>query len=206
MELHLLIAEPHEAQRDHLCAIYSASPLVTHIDEATNREELCYKLENVHPDFVVVNQSLITNIALLPLDSFIFTIITAEPDIDMLIAAYRYGVRSYCLENPLPPAAFLTGLLESEEQQIVLGPRITSWVLEYIAHGELPTVKKVLTAREQNILALWNEGLSSSAIGKRLIISNGTVKKELEHIRAKLRQHNIGAIMRKGRAKMHRDV
>ncbi len=193
MELHLLIAEPHEAQRDHLCAIYSASPLVTWIEEATNRKELCYKLENAHPDFVVVHQSLITNISLLPRGRFV--ILATELDETMLLAAYRHG-GYYFPDNPLPTAMLLAAL----------NPTGVTWVLEHLARAESLDVKKVLTAREQTILALWNEGLSSSAIGKRLVITNGTVKNELENIRTKLRQYNILAIMRKGRAKIQTDI
>jgi len=194
MELHLLIAEPRQAQRELLRTIYSASPLVTRIDEATNSEELQYKLEHTLPDFVVVHQSLITDISLLPRGHFV--ILATDLDQTMLLAAYHHGARGYFLDNPLPTAMLLAAL----------NPTGVAWVLEYLAHAELLDVKKVLTAREQTILALWNEGLSSSAIGKRLVISNGTVKKELENIRTKLQKRNILTIMRKGRAKMQTDV
>ena len=196
MELHLLIAEPRQAQRELLRTIYSASPLVTHIDEAATSEELRDTLENMPPDFVVVHQSLITDISLLPRGHFV--ILATDLDPTMLLAACSYGTcgYGYFLDNPLPVAILLAAL----------NPTGIAWVLEYLSRAESLDVKKALTAREQNILALWNDGLSSSAIGKRLVISNGTVKKELEHIRAKLRQHHIVALMRTGRAKMHTDV
>lgn len=170
------------------------SPLITHIDEATNSEELHYTLEHTPPDFVVVHQSFITNISLLPGGHFV--ILATDLDPTMLLAAYYHDARGYFLDNPLPVAMLLAAL----------NPTGVTWVLEYVAHAESPGVKKVLTAREQTILALWNEDLSSSAIGKQLVISNGTVKKELENIRTKLQKYHILAVMRKGRAKTPTDV
>jgi DNA-binding NarL/FixJ family response regulator len=193
MELHLLIAEPRQEQRELLRTIYSASPLVTRIDEAINSEELHYKLEHTPPDFVVVHQSLITDISLLPRGHFV--ILATRLDPTMLIAAYHHG-GWYFLDNPLPTVMLLAAL----------NPTGVAWVLEYLTHAESLDVKKVLTAREQTILALWNEGLSSSAIGKRLVITNGTVKNELANIRTKLQKHNILAIMRKGRVKTQTDI
>ena len=80
MELHLLIAEPRQAQRELLRTIYSASPLVSHIDEAATREELCDTLEHTSPDFVVVHQSLITDISLLPRGHFVILATNLDPD------------------------------------------------------------------------------------------------------------------------------
>ncbi len=193
MELHLLIAVPRQAQRELLQIIYSASPLVISIDVATTSEELRYKLEHMPPDFVVVHQSLITDILLLPRGHFV--ILATELDETMLLAAYQHG-GGYFPDNPLPTAMLLAAL----------NPTGVAWVLASLARAESLDVKKVLTAREQTILALWNEGLSSSAIGKRLVITNGTVKNELANIRKKLQKHNILAIKRKGKAKTQTDI
>ncbi len=193
MELHLLIAVPDEALRELLQTIYSASPLVTSIDVATTSEELRYKLEHTPPDFVVVHQSLITDISLLPRGHFV--ILATELDETMLLAAYHHG-GGYFLDSPLPTAMLLAAL----------NPTGVVWVLASLARAESLDVKKVLTAREQTILALWNEGLTSMAISKRLVITNGTVKNELANIRKKLQKHHILAIMRKGRAKTQTDI
>lgn len=194
MELHLLIAEPRQEQRELLGIIYSASPLVASIDYAVSCEELHDKLAHTPPDIVVVHQSFVTDIFLLPRGHFV--ILATDLDLEILQAAYSCGTRGYFLDNPLPVAMLLAAL----------NPTGVSWVLEHLSRTESSDMTKVLTAHEQTILALWNEGLASSDISKRLIISNGTVKKELEHIRTKLQKHNMLAIMRKGRGKKGTDV
>lgn len=196
MGLRLLIASPRQAQRERLCAIYSTSPLVTHIDEATNSEELHSRLENVLPDFVVIHQSLITKPSLLPKGHFV--IIVAEPDWYILKAACKHGIRGYFLENPLPLEDLLTTSLTLRGEQCLLDPRLTSWALQRSSSAEPLTISAFLSLREQQILALWNEHLSSSIIGQRLAIKGGTVKKHLENIRKKLREHNSSAMMRRG--------
>jgi len=118
-------------------------------------------------------------------------ILATDVDPEMLVAAYSYGTRGYFLDNPLPVAMLLAALT----------PVGLSRVLEHISRAESSDMTKVLTAHEQTLLALWNEGLSSSDIAGRLVLSNGTVKKELETIRKKLQKHNISGIMRKGRGK-----
>lgn len=91
-------------------------------------------------------------------------ILATELDETMLLAAYHHG-GGYFLDNPLPTAMLLASL----------NPIGVTWVLEHLARSGSLDVKKVLTAREQTILALWNEGLSSKAIGRRLVITSGTV-------------------------------
>ena len=196
MGLHMLIAESRQVQRQMLYNIYASCPLVGCIDEATNGEELGEKLATIFPDFVVVHQSLITDILLLPKGHFV--IVATEPDKDILIAAYNQGARGYFLDNPLPPTTFLITCLELQGRQCSLGPTAASWLLEYIVQNEVSTLNGVLTAHEREILALWNTGLSSTVIGEQLCITNGTVKKQLERIRKKLREHNLSAMIRAG--------
>ena len=88
-----------------------------------------------------------------------------------------------------------------------LNPTGVEWLLEHLSRAESSDMKKVLTAHpahQQTFLALWNEGLTSSDIAEQLILSNGTVKKELETIRKKLQKQHIAGIMRKGRVKKER--
>ncbi len=104
MEWHLLIAALYQEQCEQLCTIYSASPLVIRIDQATNREELYYKLENIPVNFVVIHQPLITDISLLPEGHFV--ILAQKRNEDILVAACRHGGH-YFLDNPLPIAMLL---------------------------------------------------------------------------------------------------
>lgn len=194
MGLRMLIAVLDQAQREQLCVIYSNSPLVTRIEVATSSEELYYKLENMLPDFVVVHQPWITNIALLPKGHCI--ILAKEPDWHLLIAVCKHGIRGYFLENPLPLEALLITSLTLKGREWSLDPRLTSLALHYAPPAELPLITEILSTREQQILVLWNKHLSSRIIGEQLNISEGTVKKHLEHIREKLHKHDASELMR----------
>lgn len=146
------------------------------------------------PNFVVIHQSLITDISLLPAGCFV--IIAQELDKDTLITAYKHGIRGYFLENPLPLEDLLVTALRMRGGQCLLDPRLTAWALHPVPPVDSVPVTELLSTREQQILALWNENLSSRGIGNQLNISEGTVKKHLEHIRKKLREHNALELMR----------
>lgn len=177
MEWHLLIADPHQTRREQLCDLYSASPLVTHIDVATNCTELHDQLENKPTGFFVVHQSLITDITLLPEGHFV--IIATELDNDMLIAAYSHD-GGYFLDDPLPSAQLLA----------TLDPTGASWLPKYLAQAALPALNELLTPCQTRVFELWQGGISYSDIGEQLQISKHTVKKHLENARKRLRKQS----------------
>lgn len=196
MGLQMLIAVSDEAKLEQLCVIYSNSPLVTGIDEITNSEQLCHRLKNTPPDFAMVDQSLMSIMNILLLPGGHFNLLAAKPDWDILIAGRNHGMRGYFLKNPLPLEGLLTASLSLRGEQCLLDPRLTSWALHCVSPVELPPVTETLTTREQQVLVLWNEHLSSRIIGEHLNISERTVKKHLENIRKKLREHDSLALMR----------
>jgi len=59
-----------------------------------------------------------------------------------------------------------------------------------------------LTPREQDVMVLLAEGLSQVEIAERLVITQGTVAKHIEHILAKLRVHTraqaVALVLRSG--------
>jgi DNA-binding NarL/FixJ family response regulator len=194
MELHLLIADSHEAQREHVCTVFSTSLLVTRIDTVTTSEELYQKLTNNPAYFVVVHQSLITDMSLLPNGHFI--ILASQPDRNIVKAAREHGIRGYFLEHPLPLEGLLLAALTLHGKCWLLDLALSSWAFDNETSDELPPVATLLTDREQEVFALWNENLPCYAIAEQMGISEKTVKKHLENIRKKLREHDAMELMR----------
>ncbi|MGZ3610202.1 MAG: response regulator transcription factor [Ktedonobacteraceae bacterium] len=180
----ILIAEAREILRVGLRAIVVHDPLIDNIYEASTSEQLLNQLSIHTPDLVVIHQSLITDIMLLPRGRFI--ILADQPDKNILLAACALGARGYFLENV--SAELLHMAMRLSGRMFLLDPILTPWLFDCISGDILPTTtSKILTTREKEIFnLLLNSSLTNRAIGERLCISEATVKTHLAHIFRKL--------------------
>jgi DNA-binding CsgD family transcriptional regulator len=80
------------------------------------------------------------------------------------------------------------GVLTALNYSVRHAPTVSSTGIPGIVDGNEPTSR--LTTREQQVLELLSEGLSSNTISKRLGISLTTVRNHIQHIQAKLGVHS----------------
>src|SRR5437588_9909354 len=126
MGLNVLIAEPCELLRVGLRTIFFESTYVSNIYEAATRESLKTQLRSYTLDLVVINQVLVTDVMLLPRGKF--AILTPEPDMAIIKAAYRPGMRGYLSENV--SAELLRMILHPSEGSFLLEPTLAPWFME----------------------------------------------------------------------------
>jgi DNA-binding NarL/FixJ family response regulator len=126
-------------------------------------------------------------------------IITADHDARILILttfgldeyvyeALRAGASGFVLKDD-PPEQLIAAVRTVAGGDALLSPAITKRVIKQFTRLRRPAPPKELdelTAREQDILRLIADGLSNSEIGKRLYISETTVKTHVTHILQKL--------------------
>jgi DNA-binding NarL/FixJ family response regulator len=109
----------------------------------------------------------------------------------------RYGPRVPVIlvsDRRTEPADRLAGLLIGADDYVIK-PVLPAELVVRVQHlldgpgaGELTGVEK-LTPRERDVMDLLTEGLSQVQIAERLVITQRTVAKHIEHILAKLRVH-----------------
>lgn len=196
---HIMIAEPREALRKGLCAIFAQGSGGAQVTEVATSEELKEQLEHQAFDLVVVHQVLVTDLTILPRGNFI--ILATEPDVDMLFAARLHGARAYLLDTV--SAALLRQTLQLARGTFLTDPAVSAWIAEYLAHHLLLSISdEVLTAREQDIFHLLWSGLSNREMARQLGLSEATIKTHVKHIYTKLRlnrrQVKILALVSKG--------
>lgn len=80
------------------------------------------------------------------------------------------------------------GVLTALNYSVRHAPTVTSTGIPGIVDGTEPTSR--LTTREQQVLELLAEGLSSNTMSKRLGISLTTVRNHIQHIQSKLGVHS----------------
>jgi DNA-binding NarL/FixJ family response regulator len=182
MELAVLIADPSDILRAGLRLILMNDKRVTQIHEAATKEELHTQLRTKSLDLIVVNQSFITDMLMLPRRRFV--ILTAELDIDMFQRAYNHGARGYLLENT--SAELLRATLCLEEKNILIEPALAAYIMDYFFSGLRFTVQdNLLSPREREVIELLREGIDRRLIAKKLHISDTTLKTHIKRIRNK---------------------
>lgn len=124
----VLIAIPHETVRKGVCAAFAEEPNIVFYEVATE-ETFQQQLRAQRFDLVVVHQSLVKDITILPRGRFV--LLVSEPDMEMYNIARLHEVRAYLSQNA--PSHLLQDALHLPEGGFVTDPTISSWLLEYFS-------------------------------------------------------------------------
>lgn len=182
MELKVLIAVPSDIFRAGLRTVLTEDKHIVQIHEAATQEEFQTQLRSTSPDFIVIDQSLVIDMASLPRGHFI--VLAATFDLDTLQRAYKYGARGYLLNDT--SAELLRATLYLQNGAFLIEPTIASYTMDYFLHGLRFTIRdEVLSPREREIVKLLRDGLDRRTIAKQLCISETTLKKHIQHIKYK---------------------
>jgi two-component system nitrate/nitrite response regulator NarL len=115
----------------------------------------------------------------------IFTVSDQEDDV---VGALRAGADGYLLKD-MEPEDLLRQLHQAAVGRMVISDRLIT-LLAQALRSQKPEVARPdcdsLTPRELDILKLLADGLSNKMIGRRLDISDGTVKVHVKHLLKKL--------------------
>ena len=182
MKQNVLIAEPCEVLRIGLRTIFQGDERVSNVYEVSTFEGLRSRLHTATLDMIIVNQSLLKEIAILAKGNFV--ILAEELDLAVMKAAYKYGVRGYLSENS--SSELLQLLLSPTRDFFLLDPTLAHPILEVLFEHKYPFVKdELLTRREREIVSLLREGVDRRSIAKRLQIAETTLKTHIKNIAQK---------------------
>jgi len=115
---------------------------------------------------------------------------------DHVFDAIRYGAHGYLLKD-LRPAELYELVRAVMRNETPLSPAIAGRLLQEIQNGvtkrntsPAPPEGPPVTRRELEILQLVAEGLSNKEVGKKLSITEGTVKNHVHNALEKLHMEN----------------
>jgi two-component system, NarL family, response regulator DegU len=217
MPIKVVIADDHALFRDGLKKILSLEKDILVVGEAANGDEIPKAIERTKPDILLLDlkmpkgdvvQSLLDVAARSPLSRVI--ILTAFSDEENVLNAAKGGAKGY-VPKGVPSATLLQAIKVVHNGGVWIDKEIPAWeTFEEIVQGQTNTREsapiidesiKALTKREMEILRLVAEGLTNEEIGKRIFISEKTVKTHLTNIFDKLKVNNRfkAALMLMGR-------
>ncbi|ORL40093.1 DNA-binding response regulator [Prescottella equi] len=184
----VLLVDDHLVVRAGLRALLDSQPDITVIGEADTGEDAVAMAADRSPDVVMMDLALGTGIdgveairrirAARP-DQPVLVFTTYDTDADV-VRALDAGAIGYLLKDSAPQDIF-GAIRDAVAGRSVLSPPVASRVLDRMRRPD-----QALTAREAELLSLLAEGLTNKELGKRLFISEATVKTHLAHIYAKL--------------------
>ncbi|BCN51746.1 response regulator [Rhodococcus hoagii] len=184
----VLLVDDHLVVRAGLRALLDSQPDITVIGEADTGEDAVAMAADRSPDVVMMDLALGTGIdgveairrirAARP-EQPVLVFTTYDTDADV-VRALDAGAIGYLLKDSAPQDIF-GAIRDAVAGRSVLSPPVASRVLDRMRRPD-----QALTAREAELLSLLAEGLTNKELGKRLFISEATVKTHLAHIYAKL--------------------
>ena len=202
----VVIADDHALFRDGLRKILSLEKDILVVGEAANGDEVAKVIERTHPDILLLDlkmpkgdvvQNLLDVGARSP--STKVMILTAFSDEENVLNAAKGGAKGY-VPKGVPSATLLQAIKVVHNGSSWIDKDISTWeTFEEIVQDQtssrdaVPRMDesiKALTKREMEILKLVAEGLTNEEIGKKIFISEKTVKTHLTNIFDKLKVNN----------------
>jgi DNA-binding NarL/FixJ family response regulator len=184
----VLLVDDHLVVRSGLRALLGTQPDLTVLAEAASGEEALDLVREHAPDVVVMDLAMgagmdgieaIRRLRQINTRQAILVFTTYDSDAD-IVRAVDAGAMGYLLKDAAPGEIF-AAVRGAVQGRSVMSPPVASRLFQQLRNPD-----GILTPREAELLGLLTEGLSNRELGRRLFISEATVKTHLAHIYAKL--------------------
>jgi DNA-binding NarL/FixJ family response regulator len=184
----VLLVDDHLVVRSGLRALLGTQPDMEVIAEAASGGEALELVRAHSPAVVVMDLAMgpgmdgieaIRQIRDLNPGQAILVFTTYDSDAD-IVRAVDSGAMGYLLKDAAPEEIF-AAIRGAVQGRSVMSPPVASRLFQQLRNPD-----EVLTPREAELLSLLTEGLSNRELGRRLFISEATVKTHLAHIYGKL--------------------
>jgi DNA-binding NarL/FixJ family response regulator len=191
----LLIADDHAIFRDVLRKLLESDSEIAIVGEARNGAECIKKLGELKPDILLLDLRMPDKNGLAVLEEVNFDtistsviVLTAAEDNRDLVRAMRLGARGV-----IPKESAIDLLVKCIHRvhagEIWLDSRVTAEMVNALSASSKSgarSEKPLLSEREMEVVQLIAQGVQNKEIGKKLLISEQTVKNHLLNIFDKL--------------------
>jgi DNA-binding NarL/FixJ family response regulator len=198
----LIIVDDHSLFREGLKAILERNPKYEVIAEAGNGRDALRLIRQLKPDLALVDMSLpdqngieLTGEILRISSGTRIMIVSMHHKIDYIVRAFQAGAAGYVVKESAS-AKLLQGVEAVLKGDYFMDASVSQQVVKKLAGLQKKNMKvsdevyNALTPREQEVMLLVAEGLSTKAISERLFISSKTVENHRSNIMNKLGLHS----------------
>ncbi len=194
--LTVLLVDDQLLFRKGLESVLADWPDVQVVGEAENGLEAIAKAHTLRPDIVLMDINMphldglkATELIRHELPDVKVLVLTVSEQDENLFEAIKVGAHGYLLKD-LKPEVLHEMLLAVARGEVPISPLMAKKIINEFAR-QLPLVPvpkpvEELTPREKEVLALVAAGMDNQEIAERLFLAEGTVKRHLHNILAKL--------------------
>jgi two-component system, NarL family, nitrate/nitrite response regulator NarL len=184
----VVIADRHPVIRKGLTALLEAEPDFKIVAHCADGASCINAIQEFLPDIAIIDVSLREILAVI--SSAILTRIVVFTAIEMRELPIFDGVGVHAvIRKDTDPNTLVQTL-----RQVMLGQKVLQQAESGQPGGNAEKAVTALTDRERQIVRLVSEGLSNKEIGRRLKITDGTIKVHLHNIFEKLKVSNRTAL------------
>ncbi|GAB2903021.1 response regulator [Streptomyces mayteni] len=202
--LRIVVVDDHTVMRAGLVALLSSEPTIEIVGEAENGRAAVELVRRVEPDVALLDLRMpvldgvtaTAEIVTGPWRTRVLILTTYDTDAD-IERAVEAGATGYLLKDA-SREQLVDAIHAASRGETVLAPRVAQ---RLVARMREPAPVS-LTARETEVLRGVADGLNNAEIGRRLFITEATVKTHLLRVFAKLdvsdRTHAVVVALRRG--------
>jgi len=207
----ILIVDDHPFFREGLKSLILRQPGFEIIGEAGRADEAFQKAKALSPDLVIMDIALPDGSGIETARSIrshlpgtLLVMLSVHSKIDYISQAFQAGATGYVIKESAPEQLLqcLNAVLKGEYYiDPSLSPRVVEGLVRLSKRGgDIPGLAsrgyKALTPREQEVMRLLAEGLSTKRIAEKLFISQKTVENHRSNIMRKLDLHTTAELIR----------
>ncbi len=189
--IRVLVVDDHPVFRLGLCALIHELPGIDVVGEAEDAASARHLTRQLSPDVVIMDVQLpdasgieATTAVLVNQPSVGILMLTMFDDDDSVHAAIRAGARGYLVKGA-GPDEIERAIRAVANGEMILGAA-TAHLGRELHRGGRARVFPALSEREEQVLDLVARGLDNTAIARRLVVSDKTVRNHVSHIFTKL--------------------
>jgi two-component system response regulator DevR len=191
----ILLVDDHEIVRLGLKALLERHPNFEVVAEAITAREAVEKVENFHPDVVVMDIRLPGGSGIEACEEISdrfpdskVIMLTSYAEDEMLFSAIRAGAAGYVLKQ-IGGEDLVRAIEAVGRGEALLDPAVTQRIFQEVrkaAKEEEASAFSALTQQEKHVLLLVSEGKTNREIAKALFLGEGTVRNYVSSILSKL--------------------
>ncbi|CAG5016226.1 Transcriptional regulatory protein DegU [Dyadobacter sp. CECT 9275] len=212
--IRILVVDDHSVVRQGIITLLQDEPDILIVGEASDGDEVAVMIEKVHPQVVLLDLTMprMSGLEVIRQLTPVYPrvrmlVFSMHNNPDYILSAVRFGAAGYLLKDARRED-ILHAVRSVVKGDLYYPPAASSVIIKNLLKkganlpevksaedGSKPSIWKIITPREQQVLKCLTEGMSSREIAEYLDISANTVANQRSSIMKKANVKNVAELI-----------